>query len=481
MDTATHHRPSLAASLVARAFEPTGFAPEVMAKARMCLLDYLSCAFEAMDLPWSRQAAALARPMPSGSHVVGRAGAYAAGDAAFANAVAGHGLVREDMHAASIAHLGVVVWPTLLALAETAGRPVSGRALLTAAVVGYETGAQLGKAVMSTELARLFRPTGLVGPYAAALSGARLLGLTRQQALDAFALAGNCSAGLNEWPRHGGSEMYFHPGFAVRNAIACIELAAAGASGSATILEGEAGFFAAYGRGPADARAHASQAMAALTLFGDGAPQIMSVFNKAAPACNFAQSPCQAALAVAARVPGGSDGSGGSRRIVSVRVETTAAAVAYPGCDAVGPFGNVLQAKMSILFGVAATLARGAIEEEGFRRLDDPEIVRLIGLTTLVADAAFTASFPARQGARVTVGLDDGSEISQSLPDVQAADDALIRRRFIAAASKVLGAASAAAIERRVDGLEDEPDAGHLARLCAPPDSPVPFHSPGSR
>lgn len=38
-------------------------------------------------------------------------GGVTAGDAAFANAVAADGLVREDMHTRSVAHFGVVVWP----------------------------------------------------------------------------------------------------------------------------------------------------------------------------------------------------------------------------------------------------------------------------------------------------------------------------------------------------------------------------------
>ncbi len=39
-----------------------------------------------------------------------------AAEAAFANAVLGHGLVREDMHTGSVSHLGIVIFPTLLAL-----------------------------------------------------------------------------------------------------------------------------------------------------------------------------------------------------------------------------------------------------------------------------------------------------------------------------------------------------------------------------
>ena len=76
------------------------------------------------------------------------------GDAAFANATLGHGLVREDMHAASICHHGVVIWPTLLALSERT--PLSGATLLAAAIIGYEAGAQIGRALFTADLARLY-------------------------------------------------------------------------------------------------------------------------------------------------------------------------------------------------------------------------------------------------------------------------------------------------------------------------------------
>jgi 2-methylcitrate dehydratase PrpD len=86
------------------------------AKVKLCLIDLIGCAFEAAHLPWSRQAAQLAVRAADGATVIGEAGAFAHADAAFANAVMGHGLVREDMHPGSISHLGIVVLPTLLAL-----------------------------------------------------------------------------------------------------------------------------------------------------------------------------------------------------------------------------------------------------------------------------------------------------------------------------------------------------------------------------
>ena len=266
------------------------FDADVIAKAKICLLDFLSCAFEARNHPWSRQAIGIAREVGNGATIIGTRTLASPGDAAFANATMGHGLVREDMHAASICHHGVVIWPTLLALSERT--PLSGATFLAAAIIGYETGAQIGRALFNADLARLYRPTGLVAPLGAALAGSYALGLSEDAATSAMAIAANTSSGLNEWPRAGGSEMYFHPGFAARNAIAAIELAEAGARASETILEGEAGLFAAFRRQPAPTE---------IRLFAGAEPEIMAVYNKPAPACNFAQTAAQTALARRAR------------------------------------------------------------------------------------------------------------------------------------------------------------------------------------
>jgi len=436
------------------ACRPASLSPAALDKARICLLDYLSCAFEARDLPWCRQAVGRLTALPAGTpgaaNVIAASLLAAPAEAAFANGVLAHGLVREDMHAGAIAHLGVVVWPSLLALAQR--KPVSGGDLVAAAVVGYEAGARIGRALVTAELARLFRPTGLVGPLAAALAGARLLDLDQEAATSALALAANTSGGLNQWPHGGGSEMYFHPGFAARSAVTAVELAERGAYASAEILEGEAGLFAAFARSPLAAD---------IALFADGTEEILAVFNKPVPACNFAQTPCQAALLAVQAL------EGPSTRVRAVAIEASEAALRYPGCDARGPFARPLQAKMSIPFGVAAALARGAVAEDSYCSLEDGEIRRLIAVTSLRADPGFTAAFPARQGARVTLSLDDGREIARALPDVVFATPALVRERFRAAAGGLLGADRAGAIEALADGLEDAPDAGRIAALCA--------------
>src|SRR5258708_15080726 len=155
---------------------------EVMDKVKLCLVDLIGCAFESRDLPWSRQAVNLAEHVDGksgGAAIIGAPGFFTCGDAAFANAVMGHGRVREDMHAGSISHLGIVVLPALLALAQA--RRVSGRDFIAATVAGYEVGGQVGRAVMDAEVAKIHRPTGITGPVAAAAAGSRPFWPCREQ------------------------------------------------------------------------------------------------------------------------------------------------------------------------------------------------------------------------------------------------------------------------------------------------------------
>lgn len=434
--------------------------PQAVAdKVKLCLLDLVGCAFEARDLPWSRQACAMALQSgdPAGATVIGQAGRAPCGEAAFANAVMGHGLVREDMHAGSISHLGIVVLPALLALSQQRPgqqrpeqqRPVHGRDFIAAAVAGYEVGGRIGRALMDAEVARIHRPTGLTGPAAAAAAGARLLGLAAEATTSAIALAANTASGFNQWAHTGGSEMYFHAGFAARNACTAVRLAAAGAFASPSALDGEAGLFAAFGkRGSA----------AAVTLF-DGAPEILSVYHKPVPACNFAQTPSQAALEITRRARLSPDA------IASIAIRVPRAGALYPGCDYAGPFEHVLQAKMSIQYNVAAALIAGSVTESNFARLDDAALRRLLAVTVLEIDDEMTRAYPGRQGGEVRVVDRAGVAHRARLDDVVNAGADDVRARFRVAAAEALGAARAAQIERGIDALETCDDVGGLALL----------------
>lgn len=419
-----------------------------VAKVKTCLRDFIGCACETFELPWARQArAAVGFGAAEGASVIGCAAAATPGDAAFANAVMGHGLVREDMHAGSISHLGIVVLPALLAQAET--HRVSGEDFIAAVVVGYEAGGRLGRALLDKDVARIHRPTGITGPLAAALAGAHLRGLAPEAATSALALAANACAGFNQWAHTGGSEMFFQAGLAARNAVTAVDLAVAGAFASPDALEGEAGLFAALGR---------RERAQGVRLF-DGAPEILAVYHKPVPACNFAQTATVAAADLVAQ------GGFTPADIAAIEVRVPLAGARYPGCDARGPFEHVLQGKMSIQFNVAATLVSGTAGEHNFALLDDAAVRGLIARTTLTVDDALTAAYPGAQGAEVALTLHDGRALRRRLDDVSFASADEVRARFLAALTAAFGAAHAAAVDTAIESLDSLADAGALPRL----------------
>ncbi|HSC16153.1 MAG TPA: MmgE/PrpD family protein [Gammaproteobacteria bacterium] len=425
--------------------------PEVVAKAKLCVYDLLSSALSAGEQPWSRQAAAIARRNSQGSArgagIIGTSDVVSTHDAAFANGVLSHGLVRDDMHVGSVSHLGTVLVPTLLAFSETTR--ASGKDFLTALVAGYEVGGKVGRMLMDVEVSKIFRPTGTVGPIAAAAAGAKLLGLTPQHTTAALALAANTAAGYNEWAGTGGSEMFFHNGLAARSAVTAVQLAAEGAYASPTALDGDAGILAAFRR---------PRPPNVPELFADR-PEILAVFFKPVPACNFAQTPAQAALALAqGHRLSASD-------IDSVVARVTKAAALYPGCDVSGPFEHILQAKMSIQYNVAAALAHGNFAERNYVPQQNPEVQALAKRVRVEIDPGFTAAFPAKQGAAVIVRTRDDRTLEQSLENVEPTDPDGVHERFFAAASTTLGETRARELDALIGNLEHSDDAANLARL----------------
>jgi 2-methylcitrate dehydratase PrpD len=232
--------------------------------------------------------------------------------------------------------------------------------------------------------------------------------------------------------------------------VTAVLLARAGAGAAATALDGPAGLFAAYGGVQREA----------LDLGGDW--EILAAYHKPVPACNYAQTPAQAALAVR------SAQAFEARDVESVVVKSFPEAISYPGCDHAGPYRTQLQAKMSIQFTVAAVLVHGRLDDEVFRAFGaDGEVAALARRVRLENDAELARGYPQRQGAEVIVTLRDGHKVARRLAELEPLDAAGVRGRTRAALERLLGAARAAEIEREIDALTASPDAARLARLLA--------------
>ena len=195
----------------------------------------------------------------------------------------------------------------------------------------------------------------------------------------------------------------------------------------------------------------------------DGAWEILDVYHKPAPACNYAQTPAQAAFSLVTKSPIN------PRDIEHVVVKTFPEAIAYPGCNHAGPYRTLLQAKMSIQFVVAATLAAGRLDDAALRDFsDEGEAARLARRVRLENDPEFAAAYPARQGSEVIVTLKSGDSVRTRLPALAPLDAQGVRARFRASAARLLGEPRAQVLEREIEALPASPDAARIARLLAP-------------
>ena len=371
---------------------------EVQKKAVLCILDYLGALCSGLSAPWASALLCYAKNQPSpavrdeggAAHVIGMKKPVSAEVAAFTNAAIAHSVIRDDMHLGAGAHIGVMVIPAALAMAEREGW--AGGQLLKGIVGGYETCVALGIAVRGSgpSVNQHFRPSGIVGAsgaagvgIAAGLTGNDTASLSRLIAANAVGLAANMAAGLNEWAWAGGMEINTQMGTASRGGITALDLARTGIQSSSTVLEGKDGLLAAYGCNVTEAKKEYRRWYAE-TKLGAG---ILGARFKPFAGCNFIQTPLAVASTLGSKMEGTERSS---EEIERITIVTTAAARDYPGCDYLGPFEKVQQTKMSLQYGVsAALLFKGRIDELAFCQFGDTKLNALIQKCIIETDTAY--------------------------------------------------------------------------------------------
>ena len=163
--------------------------------------------------------------------------------AALGNGVCGHALDMDDGYRYGGVHPGVATIPAALAAGEI--KQADGKALILGTVLGSEIMNRLAKAMNPSHLNRGFHTTGTLGPFGAVAATAKIYGLDEEKFVGALGMAGLQSAGLLEILHDGAMTKPIHPGKAAMAGIFSVELAARGARGPVTLLEGQKGFFRA--------------------------------------------------------------------------------------------------------------------------------------------------------------------------------------------------------------------------------------------
>ena len=161
-------------------------------------------------------------------------------EAAWINATAGHALDYDDV-ASLRGHPSTVLVPAIIAEGEALG--ASGRDMLAAYVVGYETWAELAWRDPGHHHRKGWHPTGIFGPIGAAAACASLRRLDAQRTAHALALAASQSSGI--MANFGTMTKPFHAGRSAHSGLFAARLAEIGFTASADALEHPQGFLSA--------------------------------------------------------------------------------------------------------------------------------------------------------------------------------------------------------------------------------------------
>jgi 2-methylcitrate dehydratase PrpD len=167
-----------------------------------------------------------------------------AADAALANGMLTSALEFDDTDTASYLHPGAAVIPAVLAVAGQRGESIE--AVEQAIVLGYGAACLTAEPTVGRLQDRGFH-TSTFAVFGAALAAGYLMGLDRAELVSALGIAGSMSSGITEYLTDGSSAKQIHMGWAAQSGIVAAELAAAGCTGPATVLEGLRGVQRLFG------------------------------------------------------------------------------------------------------------------------------------------------------------------------------------------------------------------------------------------
>jgi 2-methylcitrate dehydratase PrpD len=386
--------------------------------------------------------------------------ALSAPAAALATGVLVHALDFDDTHADGLVHATAVTLPAALSVGQQVD--ASGTQVLTAAVAGLETVCRLGAASPHGFHARGLHATAVAGTLTAALVGGKLVGLPPDLLVHALGIAGSASGGLLEFLDTGADTKALHPGTASLNGLIAARLAAAGAAGPHSVLEGRRGLYAALSARGAD--------VASVTAELGERWETARIGIKPYPACQLMHVTLDAVAAAIA----GHDLVAGQITEVVVDVHPDSVAIVCGDHAGTGLPRSTYDAKFDLPWSVAALLHDGVVTTATYTpaSIARPEVAATGALVRTVAVPGDGAAADATGHARVRLQngrtLSARVECSRGTAAAPLSDEALYRK-FAANCGEHPRVPELA---ERVIGLADEP--GLRALLDAAAEIAVP-------
>jgi 2-methylcitrate dehydratase PrpD len=345
---------------------------DVQDHAKLHVLDTLGCGLAAHGLGVATEgrAAMIEQGGAPESSVIGSCKCLPASAAAFANAILCHAVDFDDSHSDSICKPSTVSFPTALAIAE-ATRCGGGEALV-GTIVANEITTRLGTAASGAFHARGFHPTAICGIFGATAATARLRRLPTHEAANAIGIAGSFAAGILACLDEGTATKPIHAGWAAHGGILAAQLAALGAEGPRSVIEGRHGLYSTF-LGTAADEIDVERELDDLGLRWE-TPRIA---YKPYPACHFSHG----VLGAAVQAAGGRQLEAGEVDDVVVAIPAAGISLVLEPIEERRAPRSPYDAQFSLPYSVASILARGrlGLDDFTYEAIADPAVLAIAG------------------------------------------------------------------------------------------------------
>ena len=369
--------------------------PDIVARAKWCLLDSLGCALFGSLQPWAKIMAEemLAEGSCGHSTVIGHPQTLAAPAAALCNGTATHGFELDDLLDEAIVHPGAIIVPAALATAESVDAP--GSRLLLGIIAGYEILNRVGLAVGLEPAHRGFHKTSVIGPVGAAVAAGVVMGLTPAQLASATGLACSTASGIKSFAAGTGGGMMkrMHAGRSAESGVRMAQLAARDFTGPPTAIDGRFGLLEVFGGKSARPERLSSN------LGKDWAMDC--VYVKVYPCCSWIQAAVQQLVALRGPQPLqpqdirqvriGVSSYAAKNNGEPAPVDTMGAQYSFPYCAALALSGDPTDPRMYLE-----------------KAIDDAERRALARRVELYVDGEMEAAYPKHYGSRIELNLASG-------------------------------------------------------------------------
>ena len=326
--------------------------------------------------------------------------------AAFVNGISAHVLELDDGHRKAQIHLGSVIFPTALAIAES--YDLTGKEFIEGVMVGYEVGILLGMIVNPDHRNRGFHTTGTIGAFVAGAVASKLLKLDDEQILNALGLCGTQAAGLLESDHGGSMGKSLHVGKATYNGIMSAYLARNGFTGSPTIFEGNEGFLKTMVFDNADFN---PDDFSFENVLNDvGTVRVRDIYFKKYPFCRHIHSSIDTALKLKASIGDEYD------HIQNIAVKTYSVAAEHNNFNP----KNIEELRQSLPYAVAISLVVGDVSVDDINQLIEyglldnystvdkvNSIKNLVNNMIIVSDDKLNELYPDKRPSNVIIKLDE--------------------------------------------------------------------------